>query len=37
MPGFYTLRSHNAPPIVDVPIERVYPVAYIKPRYKNLK
>jgi phage repressor protein C with HTH and peptisase S24 domain len=36
-PGLYTLVSYNAPPIIDVPIERAYPIAYTKPRYRNLK
>lgn len=36
-PGLFTLISYNAPPIIDVPIERVYPIAYTKPRYRNLK
>ena len=36
-PGLYNLISYNAPPIHDVPIERVYPIAFTKPRYRNLK
>ena len=36
-PGLYTLISYNAPPIYDVPIERVYPIAFTKPRYRNLR
>lgn len=36
-PGLYTLISYNAPPIVDVAIERAYPIAFTKPRYRNLK
>lgn len=36
-PGLYTLISYNAAPIVDVTVERVYPIAYTKPRYRNLK
>ena len=36
-PGLYTLISYNGPPIHDVPIEAVYPIAYTKPRYQNLK
>lgn len=36
-PGLYTLVSYNAPPIIDVAIERAYPIAYTKPRYRNLK
>lgn len=36
-PGLYTLISYNAPPIIDVPIERAYPIAFTKPRYRNLK
>lgn len=36
-PGLYSLISYNAPPIIDVPIERAYPIAFTKPRYKNLK
>lgn len=36
-PGLYTLISYNAPPIIDVPVERAYPIAYTKPRYRNLK
>lgn len=29
--GLYTLRSHNAPDIEDVVIDRVYPIAFIVP------
>ena len=36
-PGLYSLISYNAPPIHDVPVERVYPIAFTKPRYRNLK
>ncbi len=36
-PGLYTLISYNAPPIHDVPIERVYPIAFTKPKYRNLR
>jgi transcriptional regulator with XRE-family HTH domain len=36
-PGTFTLVSYNAPPIENVAIERVYPIAYTKPRYRNLK
>lgn len=36
-PGLYTLISYNGPPIHDVPIERVYPIAFTKPKYRNLK
>lgn len=36
-PGLYTLMSYNAPPIIDVPIERAYPIAYTKPKYRNLR
>lgn len=36
-PGVYTLISYNAPPIIDVAIERIYPIAFTKPRYRNLK
>ena len=35
-PGLYTLLSYNAPPIIDVPIERAYPIAFTKPRYRNI-
>lgn len=31
-PGYWTLMSHNAPPIEDVVIERAYPIAWTKPR-----
>lgn len=31
-PGYWTLNSHNAPPIEDVVIERAYPIAWTKPR-----
>lgn len=34
-PGLYTLMSYNAPPILDTPIERAYPIAYIKPKRRN--
>ncbi len=36
-PGLYTLISYNAPPIMDVPIERAYPIAFTRPKYRNLK
>lgn len=36
-PGLYTLISYNAAPIVDVAVERAYPIAFTKPRYRNLK
>lgn len=36
-PGLYTLLSYNAPPIVDVPVERAYPIAYVKPKRRNLR
>lgn len=36
-PGTFTLVSFNAPPIENVAIERVYPIAYTKPRYRTLK
>lgn len=36
-PGTFTLASYNAPPIENVVVERVYPIAYTKPRYRNLK
>jgi DNA-binding XRE family transcriptional regulator len=36
-PGLYSLISYNAPAIMDVPIERAYPIAFTKPRYRNLK
>lgn len=36
-PGLYTLISYNAPPILDVAVERAYPIAYTKPRYRNLR
>jgi phage repressor protein C with HTH and peptisase S24 domain len=36
-PGLYSLISYNAPPIIDVPIERAYPIAFTKPKYRNLK
>jgi phage repressor protein C with HTH and peptisase S24 domain len=36
-PGMFTLISYNAPPIENVVLERVYPIAYTKPRYRNLK
>ena len=36
-PGTFTLISYNAPPIENVVLERVYPIAYTKPRYRNLK
>lgn len=36
-PGLYSLISYNAPPIIDVAIERAYPIAFTKPRYRNLK
>jgi len=36
-PGTFTLMSYNAPPIENVVLERVYPIAYTKPRYRNLK
>jgi transcriptional regulator with XRE-family HTH domain len=36
-PGTYTLLSYNAPPIENVVLERAYPIAYTKPRYRNLK
>ncbi len=36
-PGLYSLISYNAPPIIDVPVERAYPIAYTRPRYRNLK
>lgn len=36
-PGLFTLISYNAPPIIDVPVERAYPIAFTKPRYRNLK
>jgi phage repressor protein C with HTH and peptisase S24 domain len=35
--GTFTLVSFNAPPIENVAIERVYPIAYTKPRYRTLK
>ena len=35
--GLYTLISHNGPPIHDVPVEAVYPIAFTKPCYRNLK
>lgn len=36
-PGLYSLISYNAPPIIDVAIERAYPIAFTKPKYRNLK
>jgi len=36
-PGLYALISYNAPPIIDVAIERAYPIAFTKPKYRNLK
>lgn len=36
-PGLYSLISYNAAPIIDVPIERAYPIAFTKPRYRNVK
>jgi hypothetical protein len=36
-PGLFTLISYNAPPIMDVIVERAYPIAFTKPKYKNLK
>lgn len=36
-PGLFSLISYNAPPIIDVAIERAYPIAFTKPRYRNLK
>lgn len=35
--GTFTLISYNAPPIENVVIERVYPIAYTKPRYRQIK
>lgn len=36
-PGLFTLISYNAPPIIDVPVERAYPIAFTRPKYRNLK
>lgn len=36
-PGTFTLVSFNAPPLENVAIERVYPIAYTKPRYRAIK
>lgn len=36
-PGTFTLASFNAPPIENVAIEKVYPIAYTKPRYRRMK
>lgn len=36
-PGMFTLVSYNAPPIENVAIERAYPIAFTKPKYRMLK
>lgn len=36
-PGTFNLISLNAAPIIDVVVERAYPIAFTKPKYKNLK
>lgn len=36
-PGTFTLISYNAPAILDVVVERAYPIAFTKPKYRMLK
>lgn len=36
-PGTFNLISLNAPAIIDVVVERAYPIAFTRPRYQNLK
>lgn len=36
-PGVFTLESLNGPAIVDAVVERAYPIAFVRPRYRNTK
>lgn len=36
-PGTFTLISYNAPAILDVVVERAYPIAFTKPKYRMQK
>lgn len=36
-PGIFTLESLNGAAIIDAVVERAYPIAFTRPRYRNLK